>query len=120
MLVASPRVDTIDEARFFADRLVDKDLERRARSSSTGRRPTSASPRASGRSEVAEAALFDNLAELHALASAERDDIAPLVADTGREPTWVPLLPGDVHDLDGTRHDPLAAVHRFSRREGSR
>ena len=26
---------------------------------------------------------------------------APLIADTADQPTWVPLLAGDVHDLDG-------------------
>ena len=50
---------------------------------------------------IADAALFDNQAELHALAASEREHIAPLVTETGRQPTWVPLLPGDVHDLDG-------------------
>src|SRR6185295_9592332 len=99
VLVASPRVDTIDEARFFATKLVDKDLSvavvivNRATpdfGEPTGRRPKRA----------AEAALYDNQAELHDLATGERDHVGPLVADTDRQPTWVPLLPGDVHDLD--------------------
>jgi anion-transporting ArsA/GET3 family ATPase len=99
VLVASPRIDTIDEARFFAGKLVDKDLGvaaiivNRATpdfGAPTGKRPTRA----------AEAALYDNQAELHELAVGEREHIGPLVADTGRRPTWVPLLPGDVHDLD--------------------
>jgi len=99
VLVASPRIDTIDEARFFADRLKDKDLEVAAiivnRATPDFGEPSGKRPR-----RVAEAALFDNQAELHALALGEREHIAPLVTDTGREPTWVPLLPGDVHDLD--------------------
>ena len=99
VLVASPRIDTIDEARFFADRLKEKDLDVGAiivnRATPDFGKPSGARPR-----RVAQAALFDNQAQLHALAVGEREHITPLVEDTGREPTWVPLLPGDVHDLD--------------------
>ena len=107
VLVASPRIDTIDEARFFADRLKEKDLGvaaiivNRATpdfGEPEGRRPTGA----------ADSALYDNQAELHVLAVGERQHIAPLVSDTGREPTWVPLLAEDVHDLDGL--DKIRAV----------
>ena len=100
VLVASPRVDTIDEARFFAGRLVEKDLGvaaiivNRATpdfGEPEGRRPRSA----------AKVALYDNQAELHDIAVAEREHVGLLVEDTGRQPTWVPLLAGDVHDLDG-------------------
>jgi anion-transporting ArsA/GET3 family ATPase len=100
VLVASPRVDTIDEARFFAGRLVEKNLGvgaiivNRATpdfGAPEGRRPRSA----------ARVALYDNQAELHDLAVAEREHVGPLVKDTDRQPTWVPLLAGDVHDLDG-------------------
>ncbi|MEO7369865.1 MAG: ArsA family ATPase [Ilumatobacteraceae bacterium] len=98
VLVASPRIDTIDEARFFADRLTEKDLEVGAvivnRATPDFGKPEGKRPR-----RIDEGALFDNQAQLHSLAAGERDHIAPLVADTGREPTWVPLLPGDVHDL---------------------
>jgi anion-transporting ArsA/GET3 family ATPase len=99
VLVASPRIDTIDEARFFAGKLVDKDLAVAAiivnRATPDFGKPAGKRPK-----RVAEAALFDNQAELHELAVGERDHIGPLVADTGRQPIWVPLLPGDVHDLD--------------------
>ena len=99
VLVASPRIDTIDEARFFADRLEDKNLDVAAiivnRATPDFGKPSGKRPR-----RVAEAELFDNQAQLHTLAVGERGQIAPLVTDTGREPTWVPLLPGDVHDLD--------------------
>jgi anion-transporting ArsA/GET3 family ATPase len=99
VLVASPRVDTIDEARFFADRLVEKKLAVGAiivnRATPDFGAPTGKRPRVK-----ADAALYDNQAELHALAVAEHAQIAPLVSDTGRDPTWVPLLPSDVHDLD--------------------
>jgi anion-transporting ArsA/GET3 family ATPase len=98
VLVASPRVDTIDEARFFADRLVEKDLVVGAiivnRATPDFGAPSGKRPR-----KVAEAALYDNQAQLHELSVSEHAQIAPLVADTELDPTWVPLLPGDVHDL---------------------
>ena len=98
VLIASPRVDTIDEARYFADRLEDKDLVVGAiivnRATPDFGEPTGKRPRRLG-----DAALYDNQAQLHALAVGEHAQIAPLVADTGREPTWVRLLPGDVHEL---------------------
>jgi anion-transporting ArsA/GET3 family ATPase len=99
VLVASPRVDTIDEARFFADRLVEKDLAVGAivvnRATPDFGKPVGRRPR-----RIADAALFDNQAQLHELSIGEHAQIAPLVDETGRQPTWVPLLPGDVHDLD--------------------
>jgi anion-transporting ArsA/GET3 family ATPase len=99
VLVASPRVDTIDEARFFADRLAEKDLVVGAvivnRATPDFGAPTGPRPR-----RVAERALYDNQAQLHELATGERSNIAPLIDETHLEPTWVPLLPGDVHDLD--------------------
>jgi anion-transporting ArsA/GET3 family ATPase len=99
VLVASPRVDTIDEARFFAARLIDKDLGVAAiivnRATPDFGEPEGKRPR-----RIADAALFDNQAELHTLAVGEREHITPLVAETGRQPTWVPLLPSDVHNLE--------------------
>jgi anion-transporting ArsA/GET3 family ATPase len=100
VLVASPRADTIDEARFFASRLGDKQLSvaavvvNRATpdfGKPSGRRPANAD----------KAALYDNQAELHTRSMGEHEDVAPLVADTSLEPVWVPLLPADVHDLAG-------------------
>ncbi|HEY4610131.1 MAG TPA: ArsA family ATPase [Ilumatobacteraceae bacterium] len=100
VLVASPQVDTIEEARFFAGRLVDKDIDVSAivvnRATPDFGEPTGKRPKTIGG-----AALYDNQLQLHEMATGERDDIAPLVADTDRQPTWVPLLPSDVHDLDG-------------------
>jgi anion-transporting ArsA/GET3 family ATPase len=99
VLVASPRLDTIDEARYFADRLHDKQLEVAAvivnRATPDFGPPSGRRPRAADK-----LALFDNLAELHSLSLAEHEQVAPLVEATGREPAWVPLLPSDVHDLD--------------------
>jgi len=100
VLVASPREDTIEEARFFAGRLVDKDLAVSAVIVNRAT-PDFGEPKGSRPKRVAEASLYDNQSQLHDLASGERDDIAPLVADTGRQPQWVPMLATDVHDLDG-------------------
>ena len=52
------------------------------------------------RAEVA--ALWRNVADLRALAEAARDELAPFAALLGGAPlVEVPLLSGDVHDLDG-------------------
>jgi anion-transporting ArsA/GET3 family ATPase len=100
VLVASPQVDTIEEARFFAGRLVDKDIDVSAvivnRATPDFGEPTGKRPKT-----IAGASLYDNQLQLHEMAVSERDHIAPLVADTDRQPTWVPLLAGDVHDLLG-------------------
>jgi anion-transporting ArsA/GET3 family ATPase len=100
VLVASPRGDTVDEARFFATRLADKGLTVGAlvvnRATPRFGAPSGKRPRA-----AAAAALYDNLAELHAVAEAEQAFIAPLVTECGGDARWVPLMAGDVHDLDG-------------------
>ena len=104
VLVASPRGDTVDEAAYFANRLQSAGLEVDAlivnRSTPTfgelpERRPRSA----------AGAALYDNLAELHAAAAQEHRHLGELLDELHLDPAtgtvWVPLLAGDVHDLDG-------------------
>ena len=51
------------------------------------------------------AALYDNLAELHGGAGAGARHLAELLDELGLDAesatVWVPLLAGDVHDLDG-------------------
>lgn len=100
VLVASPRADTIDEARFFAARLREKHLSvaavvvNRATpdfGKPTGRRPANAD----------KAALYDNVSDLHTRSMGEHEYVAPLVAATSQSPVWVPLLSSDVHDLEG-------------------
>jgi anion-transporting ArsA/GET3 family ATPase len=100
VLVASPRVDTIDEARFFATRLEEKELSVAAIIINRAT-PDFGAPKGKRPKSAANALLYDNQAELHALSVAEHQDVAPLIADSGLAPTWVPLLPTDVHDLDG-------------------
>ena len=109
VLVASPREDTIDEARYFAGRLASSRLEVSAVvvnrctplfDAPTGGRPT----------DPTAAALYDNLDELHRTALTERAQATALLADgTGDDPTasptpaagavFVATLAGDVHDL---------------------
>ena len=118
VLVASPRVDTIDEARFFADTVGregsrcrrnhrqsgDTRLRRADRQASSGQperrsvRQPGGAPRPRRRRTRA------------TICPADR----PIPADS---PTWVPLLPGDVHDLDGLDKIRDTAVRRFHGRD---
>ncbi|MEI8240297.1 MAG: ArsA-related P-loop ATPase [Actinomycetota bacterium] len=104
VLVASPRLDTIEEARFFAGRLravhlsVGAVIVNRctpAFGAGPARRPRSADLRL----------LDDNLRELQATAMAERQHASRLLADdaldSGVHTTFVPTQPADVHDLGG-------------------
>lgn len=104
VLVASPRGDTVDEAAYFAERLraAGLDVDALIVNRSTPafgelpeRRPRSA----------AGAALYDNLVELHAASAQEHRHLAALLDELCLDPdeatVWVPLLAGDVHDLDG-------------------
>ncbi|CAN5654520.1 ArsA family ATPase [soil metagenome] len=99
VLVASPRADTIEEARYFADRLERSNL---AVAATVVNRctPTFGELPSSRPDEVDAAALYDNLAELKAAAVAERAQASELLADEALHTTWVPTLPGDVHSLD--------------------
>jgi anion-transporting ArsA/GET3 family ATPase len=121
VLVTSPRRDTVEEATWFADQLVGlgfgvaavvtnrlhprfgnidvAEARRRARSSAAGARHQ-------------EAVLWENLAELCALADAERAALEPLLLRIGDTPTLeIPLLPTDVHDLEALDH---VAAHMTS------
>jgi anion-transporting ArsA/GET3 family ATPase len=104
VLVASPRGDTVDEAAYFANRLQAAGLGVDAlivnRSTPTFGELPERRPRA-----AAAAALYDNLAELHATSDREHRDLEGLLdelhLDAEAGTIWVPLLAGDVHDLDG-------------------
>jgi anion-transporting ArsA/GET3 family ATPase len=104
VLVASPRADTVEEARYFAERLAGSQLAVAAtvvnRSTPVFGAPARQRPR-----DAQLAALHDNLVELRDMAAAERRYVAEAFAGAGdgaaADAVWVPLLPGDVHDLDG-------------------
>jgi anion-transporting ArsA/GET3 family ATPase len=104
VLVASPRADTIDEAKFFAARLQRSSLTVGAvvvnRCTPTFGDPPAKRPRA-----AAQAALFDNLVALRETAVAERAHASYLLASDALPPavhtTFVPTLKGDVHTMAG-------------------
>jgi anion-transporting ArsA/GET3 family ATPase len=103
VLVASPRVDTVAEALFFAGRLKANSLGVAAVivNRSTPRFDGSV-PTRRPRSGAA-AALYDNWHALHDQANLEAAIAAPLAAVTDGDVTWVPTLDEDVHDMAALR-----------------
>lgn len=103
VLVASPRVDTVEEARFFAERLQRSQLAVAAvvvnRCTPAFGPPPARRPR-----DPRSAALYDNLAELGASADAERVNVARLMSceaiPADVHTTFVPTLPSDVHSME--------------------
>jgi anion-transporting ArsA/GET3 family ATPase len=120
VLIASPRRDTIEEAEYFAGKLVESNLSvaavviNRLQPRFGDATPEEALDRAEkseADGQAAVAALWRNLAELRSLADAEEGVIASLVA--GRDDASivrVPQLSTDVHDLAGLR---IIAGHLF-------
>ena len=109
VVVASPHRDTVTEAVWFAGKLAEQGIDRVAGvanrvhptfGTGTAAQATARAAAATkdGRDDVA--ALWTNLAELRALAAAAADELAPLAELLGPLAD-VPLLAGDVHDLDG-------------------
>ena len=111
VLVAAPKRDTIDEARYFAARLAESSLAVSAlivnRSTPVFATPTaqrSTAQRSTAKRDRATASLWDNHDELAATAVAERAQLGDLVTDVAPAPVaWVPMLSSDVHDLTGLR-----------------
>jgi len=115
VLVASPRRDTIDEARYFAEKLAEAGIA--VRSLVINRMH----PRfRDGRAEVAReravtlegtdlGGLYRNLADFQLVASREEEHVAGLADVVHPAPmVRVPFLSSDVHDLDGLA---LVAAH---------
>lgn len=101
VLVASPRADTVEEARFFADRLAASGLGVAATVVNRAT-PAFGAPPARRPRDPALATLYDNLAELHDMATAEHRYVESELAGVDADgPVWVPLLAGDVHDGEG-------------------
>lgn len=108
VVVASPQSDTVVEAEFFLGRLAQEGLDigavvanrvtpRFSPIDSAERHRSAAAHRDSGYG-----ALLENLAELTATAEAEDRTLARLAERAGAAPLLrVPLLDGDVADLDG-------------------
>ncbi len=111
VVVASPRRDTIDEAVWFATQLVDQGvgvtavIVNRAHpefGDGTSAEAADAAIAASADGDEDLVGLWDNVAALRTIRDLELDVIAPLTAIVGGDRLVVlPLLDGDVHDLDG-------------------
>lgn len=110
LLVSSPQHDAIAEATWFADQLASQGFSVAAAvvnrltprfGDGTVRDAEQRAAAATGRGDSDLAALWSNLAELRAIADAERAELAPLVERVGDEHVvGVPLLPTDVHDVE--------------------
>lgn len=106
VLVAAPRLDTVAEAQFFADRLGDADLAvaalivNRIHPLFTVDKPDKVARRAEELADTPLGPLARNLAEFTMIATNERAHLAGLAA-MADEVVMVPYLNSDVHDLDG-------------------
>ena len=111
VVVASPRHDTIGEAVWFATQLVGQGvgvpsaIVNRAHpafgdGTATDAADAAAAARTAGADDLG--VLWDNVAALRTMRDLELDVIAPLADIVGVDRLVVlPLLDGDVHDLDG-------------------
>ncbi len=108
VLVASPRRDTIEEARYFADKLAEAGIAVRALvvnrmhprfgSGVVGH----AQEQADARKGTDLGGLYQNLADFELVASREEEHLAGLADAVHPAPVVrVPFLSSDVHDLDG-------------------
>jgi anion-transporting ArsA/GET3 family ATPase len=105
VLVTSPRRDAVEEAEFFAERLVDGKyavdalIVNRVHPRFTEVSPEELRTRAASAPPALAERLF-NLADFEDVARRERDELAGLEARVGDAPvTYVPELPRDVHDF---------------------
>ncbi len=120
VVVAAPRHDTIDEAVWFAKQLDEQGVgvttaivNRTHPEFGEGSAGEAAAAAADARAGHHEAlgVLWDNVATLRSMRDLELDVIAPLTDIVGAERLVVlPLLDGDVHDLDGLW---MIAAHLF-------
>ena len=113
VLVTSPQHDALVEAAWFADQLaqrgygvtttiVNRMHPRFGEGSVADARRRADAAAASGRAELA--ATWANLAELRAVADAERSEVDDLLGHTRAPVVEVPLLATDVRDLDSLGH----------------
>jgi anion-transporting ArsA/GET3 family ATPase len=108
VLVASPRRDTVEEARFFADKLAESDLPVRALVVNRmhprfgSGRPEAQRERARTFEGTPIGELYDNLADFELVAAREEEHLEGLAEQVAPAPVLrVPLLRSDVHDLAG-------------------
>jgi anion-transporting ArsA/GET3 family ATPase len=117
VVVASARHDTIAEAVWFVDQLIEQGvgvtaaIVNRAHPEFGGGTAADASRAAAATDDSVLAALWCNVADLRTLRERELDVIGPLAAAAGSDRVVVlPLLARDVHDLAGLR---TIAAHLF-------
>ncbi|HSM65190.1 MAG TPA: ArsA-related P-loop ATPase [Ilumatobacteraceae bacterium] len=118
VVVASARHDTIDEAVWFVEQLVEQDVEvtsaivnRAHPGFGRGTAADALAAAAAAEPDEVLAALWRNVADLRTLRERELDVISPLAELAGDDRVVVlPLLDRDVHDLDGLR---TIAAHLF-------
>ncbi len=113
VLVTSPQHDAIGEATWFADQLTDQGFAIAATvvnrvqpsfGDGTAADAVAHAAKATEADDHVAAALWRNLAEIRTIAEAEHAALAPLVERVGdQRPVEVPLLAGDVHDVDALR-----------------
>ncbi len=108
VLVASPRRDTIDEARFFAEKLAEADITVRAlilnrmHPAFGANLAEAARERATTLKGTEIGGLYANLAEFQLVASREEEHLAGLAEAVAPAPVVrVPFLSTDVHDIQG-------------------
>ncbi|GAG10187.1 unnamed protein product, partial [marine sediment metagenome] len=111
VVVATPRHDTIDEAVWFAEQLVEQGVgvtgavvnrAQPAFGNGSAESAVSNAFEAGAQEDVALASLWANVADLRTMREHELDVIAPLAEIAGDDRlSLVPLLDRDVHDLDG-------------------
>ena len=121
VIVASPRHDTIEEAVWFGEQLVEQGVDVAAAivnrthpefGEGTSLDARDASWRAAEAGDDDLSALWSNVAELRTLRERELAVLSPLVDVAGAEQlATMPLLDRDVHDLEGLR---LIADHLFA------
>lgn len=119
VLVASPKRDTVEEARFFAEKLAEADIPvsalivNRMHPHFTDELPESLRERARTLEGTDIGGLFRNLADFALVAQREEDHLGGLAELVAPAPVVrVPFLRSDVHDLAGL---DLVAAHLFER-----
>ena len=123
VLVASPRRDTVVEAKFFADKLGEADIAvqavvvNRMHPHFGGGLPEAVRERARTLAGTDLGGLYANLADFQLVAAREEEHLEPLLgAVPGAAIVRVPFLRDDVHDLDGLA---IVGDHLMSRSTGS-
>jgi anion-transporting ArsA/GET3 family ATPase len=119
VLVASPKRDTVDEARFFAEKLGEADIPiaalivNRMHPHFTDEMPEALRERAGTFDGSDLGGLYRNLADFSLVAHREEEHLSGLAAMVEPAPVIrVPFLRTDVHDLTGLG---LVADHLFDR-----